>query len=218
MLLDAYTRCVNVINNSTKPTETAAQVCQHVTNCYTVAAQFPACREKMIGMPQLVKDLCRILYFKVKIIYNYFIFCTDKLFQHLTKLCWVATECVSALSVDSILQMELLKAGALWHLLLFMFHYDFTLDEGGVECSEEANQKEVSNRLAKQAVKACACLGGYSVGDESVPSNPVTKSILEALLTPYLADQLATNKPEEVSGRLFSQLHYVVVMSFVNQL
>lgn len=65
VLLEAYTRCVNVINNSTKPSETCAQVCEHVTKCYTVAAQFQACREKIIEMPQLVKDLCRILYFKV---------------------------------------------------------------------------------------------------------------------------------------------------------
>jgi hypothetical protein len=39
------------------------------------------------------------------------------------------------------LQMMLLQAGVLWHLLLFMFSYDFTLEEGGVERSEEANQQ-----------------------------------------------------------------------------
>lgn len=121
-------------------------------------------------------------------------------FQNLTKLCFVATECVTALSVDSILQMQLLKAGALWNLLLFMFSYDYTLDEGGVERSEDANQQEVSNRLAKEAVKACSCLGGCSKeGEQIAPDNPVTKAILEALLTPYLANQLCTAKPEEVS-------------------
>ena len=78
----------------------------------------------MVEMPQLVKDVCRILYFK-----------------HLTRLCAVATECVSSLAVEGILQMQLLQSGALWHLLLFMFSYDFTLEEGGVERSEEANQQ-----------------------------------------------------------------------------
>lgn len=91
-----------------------------------------------------------------------------------------------------------------------MFHYDFTLDEGGVERCEEANQKEVSNRLAKEAVKACACLGGYLQGEEGERNN-VTKSILEALLTPYLADQLAKNKPEEVSSKFSScKTHFSV--------
>lgn len=123
-----------------------------------------------------------------------------KYFQHLIKLCFVATECVTALSVDSILQMQLLKAGALWHLLLFMFNYDYTLEEGGVERSEDANQQEVSNRLAKEAVKACASLGGYLQNDDQqAPNNPVTRAILEVLLTPYLANQLGEKKPEEVS-------------------
>lgn len=111
----------------------------------------------------------------------------------------MATECVSALSTDSILQMQLLKAGCLWQLLLFMFSYDFTLDEGGVERSEEANQQEISNRLAKAAVKACSRLGGYGEGDNLTPNNPVTRGILERVLTPYLANQLGDEKSEVVS-------------------
>ncbi|XP_017781227.1 PREDICTED: dnaJ homolog subfamily C member 13 [Nicrophorus vespilloides] len=181
ILLEAYSRCVDVVNNSSKPNETCVEVSQHITKCYCVAAQFTACREKMIEMPELVKDLCRLLYFK-----------------KLIKLCYVATECVSALAHDSILQMQLLKAGALWHLLLFMFNYDYTLDEGGVEKSENENQQEVSNRLAKEAVKACARLGGYLKGDLESPENPVTRNILNIILTPYLANQLNSDSPEKV--------------------
>ena len=48
------------------------------------------------------------------------------------QMCSVACENVSALSVDGILQMHFLQAGALWHLLLFLFDYDYTLEEGGV--------------------------------------------------------------------------------------
>lgn len=65
VLLDAYTRCVNVLNNSSKPEETPVQVAIYITKCFTVAAQFPGCRERMVEMKQLVYDLCRILYFKV---------------------------------------------------------------------------------------------------------------------------------------------------------
>ncbi|CAG9859086.1 unnamed protein product [Phyllotreta striolata] len=181
VMLDAYTRCVNVLNNSSKPDETPVQVCTHITRCFTVAASFPACRERMVDLKQLVKDLCRILNFK-----------------HLTKLCSVATECVTALSLDSILQMELLKSGALWHLLLYMFNYDFTLEEGGVEKSEDANKQEVSNMLAKKAVRACAALGGYIQGENNPPPNPLTRDILGVLLTAFLSEQLGDDKPEEV--------------------
>lgn len=100
--------------------------------------------------------------------------------------------------------MQLLKAGTMWHLLLYMFQYDFTLDEGGVERSEEANQQEVSNRLAKESVKACARLGGYYKGDLQTPENPVTREILEKLLTPYLANQFSNEKPEEILKTLNS--------------
>jgi len=62
-------------------------------------------------------------------------------FQHLTKLCSATTECLAALAIDSILQMRMLQAGALWHLLLFMLDYDYTLEEGGVERSADANQQ-----------------------------------------------------------------------------
>lgn len=65
VLLEAYSRCVSILNNSSKPSEVCVQVCQHITRCYSVAAQFPACRDRMVELTQLVKDLCRILYFKV---------------------------------------------------------------------------------------------------------------------------------------------------------
>ena len=53
----------------------------------------------------------------------------------------IGVECVSAFAADSILQLHMMQAGVLWHLLLFLFYYDFTLDEGGVEKSESSNQQ-----------------------------------------------------------------------------
>ncbi|XP_015609793.1 dnaJ homolog subfamily C member 13 isoform X2 [Cephus cinctus] len=181
VLLEAYTRCVSVLNNSSKPGDVAVQVCTHITRCFAVAGAFRGCRDKIVELPQLVKDLCRVLHFK-----------------HLTKLCSVATECISSLATDSILQMQLLQSGALWLLLLFMFNYDYTLEEGGVERNEEENRQEVANNLAKLAVRACARLGGYMTGENETPHNPVTVAALEHLLTPYLTRQLGKDKPEEI--------------------
>lgn len=42
---------------------------------------------------------------------------------------------------DSILQMSFLQKGAVWHLVTYMFSYDYTLEECGVERSEEANNQ-----------------------------------------------------------------------------
>ncbi|KAL1502231.1 hypothetical protein ABEB36_007404 [Hypothenemus hampei] len=176
VLLEAFNRCVDVLNRSSKPEDVGVQVCIHITRCFSVAAQFPACRERIINLPQLIKDLCRILQFK-----------------HLTKLCSATTECISALAVDPILQLELLKGGALWHLLLFIFKYDFTLEEGGIESNEETNEQEVSNRLARESLKACATMAGlYS------ENNVLILDILKSLLTPYVVSHLTNDHPEEI--------------------
>lgn len=176
ILLEAYTRCVDVLSKSSKSQDVGVQVCIHITKCFTVAAQFPQCRERIINLPQLIKDLCRILHFK-----------------HLTKLCSSATECIRVLAADSILQLELLKAGALWHLLLFIFKYDFTLEEGGIEKNEDCNEQEISNRLAKESIRACAAMAGLDS-----EKNVLVLDILTNLLSHYIISQLTSNPTEEI--------------------
>ena len=53
----------------------------------------------------------------------------------------MVAECVSALAVDFWLQTHMHQCGVLWHILLFLFNYDYTLEEGGVERSDESNQQ-----------------------------------------------------------------------------
>ena len=65
--------------------------------------------------------------------------------NYLPKLCQTACECGASLAQDSVLQLQLLQAGALWHLLILLFDYDFTLDEGGVQRSETSNKQEVTH-------------------------------------------------------------------------
>ena len=43
------------------------QVCSHVVRCYAVAAQFENCRTKIQEISGIVKDVCRILYYRVKV-------------------------------------------------------------------------------------------------------------------------------------------------------
>ena len=52
------------------------------------------------------------------------------------------------------------QSGAVFYLGLFLFQYDYTLDESGVEASEETNQQEVINQLARYSIKALGRLGG----------------------------------------------------------
>ncbi|KAJ8321004.1 hypothetical protein KUTeg_002591 [Tegillarca granosa] len=183
VLQEAFARCINVISASSKPGELPVQVCTHVVRCYAVASEFEACREKIQEIPAIVKDICRILYYK-----------------NLPKLCSVVAECISAFAIDFWLQTNLFQSGVLWHLLLYLFNYDYTLEESGVEKSDESNQQEVCNRLARLCVRACARLGGYlpESTDLSTPENVPVKKSLTAMLTPYLARKLAAEDPSEL--------------------
>ena len=122
------------------------------------------------------------------------------------------------MACDHVLQMHFLQAGALWHLLLFFFEYDYTLEESGVAADENTNEQAVSNRLAKLAVRACARLAGLLEADEAAaengnnlnlseappiaPKNPVIEESLTSMLTPYIVSRMADNDVEEVCGNI----------------
>ena len=42
------------------------QVCSHIARCYSVAAQFEACRTKIQEISAIVKDISYVLYFRVR--------------------------------------------------------------------------------------------------------------------------------------------------------
>ena len=85
-LNEAFSRCVNMLSQYSKEgdkAEMSVQVCMFITKCFAAAAQFDLCREKMLALTNLIKDLCRCLYFK-----------------NLPGLCLNAAEAVSAFAPD----------------------------------------------------------------------------------------------------------------------
>lgn len=63
-----------MLSASSKTEDVAAQVCTHVVRFFSVASMFPACREKMVEMPELVKNICRVFYYKVSLLISlYFV-------------------------------------------------------------------------------------------------------------------------------------------------
>jgi hypothetical protein len=50
-------------------------------------------------------------------------------------------QCIAMLALDAELQNMLLDAGVLWFLVHFIFQYDYTLEEGGVERAKESNKQ-----------------------------------------------------------------------------
>lgn len=64
-LLEAYTRCVSIMGVDSKPTEVHYQIISNITKCFEVACNFENCKTKIIELPQLITDVCRVVYFKV---------------------------------------------------------------------------------------------------------------------------------------------------------
>ncbi|XP_069765063.1 dnaJ homolog subfamily C member 13 isoform X1 [Narcine bancroftii] len=182
VLQDGFARCVSVLTNSSKRDDVAVQVCGHICQCYSVAAQFEECREKITEMPTIIRDLCRLLYYG----------------QKLPRTAMLAVECVGSFAVDYWLQTHLFQAGILWHLLVYLFNYDYTLEESGIQKSEETNQQEVSNSLAKICVTALSRLGGYLTEEKATPENPTIRKCLAALLSPYVSRRLSKDGPSEI--------------------
>ncbi|XP_063063079.1 dnaJ homolog subfamily C member 13-like isoform X6 [Engraulis encrasicolus] len=209
VLLEALSRCVGVLTASSKPDDMAVQVCGHIAKCYSVAAQFEECREKIIELPNIIRDVCHVLFYG----------------KGLPRLASLAVQCVSSFAVDFFLQTHLYHAGVLWHLLPPLFNYDYTLEESGVQANQDTNQQEVANSLAKLCVVALARLGGYGsmagagAGDHveggdgaanggqangldglagTPPENPTIRKSLAAMLTPYISRRLASGTPAEV--------------------
>lgn len=72
------------------------------------------------------------------------------------------------------LQSNLVKNGVVWSLLLFLFEYDFTLDESGVKTDEKSNQQKSANNLARMSILSIVALCGYDLQlilDENDPLN-----------------------------------------------
>merc|ERR550532_2531270 len=82
--------------------------------------------------------------------------------QHLSSVCIETCKCAGVFARDALLQSALLESGVLWHLIIFLFNYDYTLDEAtGINADAATHETEMKNRVAKKAVSALRKLAGF---------------------------------------------------------
>ena len=175
-LQNSFDRCLDIISFATVDTDTPAVILGQVLKCYSVAVCFEGCREKIYEMPGVISGICRTFYYK-----------------NTPQMCMVTADCVSAFAQDAQLQTSLLENGVLWHLLLFLFKYDYTLDESGVVAKSETNMQEIHNELARKCIHAVRRLGGRQPVDETAmktPDNQNVNTCLVGMLTYYLSRQM----------------------------
>ncbi|XP_039452152.1 dnaJ homolog subfamily C member 13 isoform X2 [Culex pipiens pallens] len=158
-LLEAYSRCVSIMGVDSQRDSLHYEVISNITRCFEVACSFENCRKKILELPQLIVDVCRVVYFKHSL----------------------SVSLVTSLAANNYeLQCNLVRNGVLWSLMIFMFDYDYTLDESGVSTEEKSNTQQVSNNLAKLSLLACVALAGYHITLLDDPKQSVVKPIAQS--------------------------------------
>lgn len=173
-LLEAYSRCVSIMGSDSQRDSLHYEVISNITRCFEVACSFENCRKKILELPQLIVDVCRVVYFKHSL----------------------SVSLVTSLAANNYdLQCNLVRNGVLWSLMIFMFDYDYTLDESGVSTEEQSNNQQVSNNLAKLSLLACVALAGYQMTLLDDPKQAVHKS------TPKSNPTSRSDSPQQLAIR-----------------
>lgn len=147
VVASALSRCMDVVGVKTKNEDTAAVVSMYIVKLLGVAAGFDACCEKIVEQPEIVRNVARCLYYK-----------------DISMLALAALECAVGFGRSAALQNLMADFGAIWHLVGYLFRYDYTLAEGGIEAAVESNKQETANHSAVMAFRALGRMGGYLTG------------------------------------------------------
>ena len=180
LLRKALERCGDVIGVQSADGEMPVQVATSVTNTFAVAANFETCRDAMQEMPNLVKLVTKGV--------------TCKNAPRLAKATIAAC---SYFAAGEKLQDQLYESGILWHLIEYVFGYDYTLDEADVEKSAETNVQEMKNMHAKASLFTICRLCGFMNG---VQPHKKFAHTLSLLLTPYVVAKLRSECKGEAKG------------------
>ncbi|RNF26400.1 dnaJ-like protein subfamily C member 13 isoform X2 [Trypanosoma conorhini] len=168
-------RCFETLTLSATDDLNQVKVARHCMLTFCVAAAFPDCRRHIIAEPAICHLAAKgIAYEKA---------------PALSRACIQACQ---AFCVDETLQERVLKSGAIWHLLLFLFRYDYTLHENGLELQEEHHTQLFANRAAIYALQAIYALAGICPSDAYLQTKPNAGilHLLQKLLTPYVVQRM----------------------------
>eukprot|EP00736_Rhodelphis_marinus_P007754 Rmarinus@m.16594 len=166
-------KCLEMCTKQTTDPDARAIVATDLFLSLAVGCEYEGCRDMILKEETILQDTCYAI----------------TLQKNLPFLANAAISFVAAAACDSRLQDAFYQLGILWHLLLPCFEYDYSLEDGGVEASDETNTQQLLNTRAKLCAKALARLGGYIRADRT-PAHQEVKASLVQLLTLTLAKKL----------------------------
>lgn len=171
-------RCAELVMPNSRDTEHHVRIVRNCVKTFHVAASFDDCLKQIMEQPFLA-------HFAAKGI----------AFEKAPLLARACIHCAESFCAFEELQRRVTEAGAIWHLLLYVFRYDYTLEDSGVVINEENHTQLFANRAAKAALRAIYALAGYRPSEEYLPTVPnrTLHGLLMHLLTPFIVKKMKNN-------------------------
>jgi DnaJ family protein C protein 13 len=184
LLAAVLNRVYEQVTPATKDGDVQARIAANIIRTFGVAARFRDCAHKIVEQPDSVIHATRSI-----------------AYEKAPALCKASIDAVIAFCWITQLQDLVTRAGAIWHLLLYIFRYDTTLEDSGVEINETNHTQLFANRTAIAALKALYALAGYRPTDEYPETKPNVDlhKMLQSLLTPFIVNKMRTEKEGEVA-------------------
>ncbi|XP_078442767.1 DNAJ heat shock N-terminal domain-containing protein isoform X2 [Wolffia australiana] len=184
-------RCMGVVQPTTPGSEPSAIIVTNVIRTFSVLSKFDIAREEMLKFGGLIDNI---------------VHCME--LESAPSAVDAALQTAAHISVSSMLQNALVRAGAFWYLLPLLLQYDATAEENDMM---EAHGVGASVQIAKNihAVRACEALSrisGLCGDDVSTPYNQLAANALKALLTPKLASMLKNQSERDLLSNLNTNL------------
>ncbi|CCW61611.1 unnamed protein product [Phytomonas sp. EM1] len=189
LLGEVASRCFDLITPNSAADAIHVRVAVHCMWTFAAVARFSDCQRKLRELPAIPKLTAKGVAYENAL--------------ELSRACIQACE---AQCLDLELQLRLIDAGVVWHLLRALLRYDPTLESAGVELEESHHIQLSRNYVAVFAMRALCALAGFAP-DSTRPAtqpNEAVRCLLKRLLTPYLLHMIATTpgRETEVLGRL----------------
>jgi DnaJ family protein C protein 13 len=171
LISKVLSRCMELITGSATDANPRARVAMNCLRTFRVAARFDDCRNRIFSMESIPVHATRAVSF-----------------EKAPGLARAGTEACIVFCAHEDMQRVITANGAVWHLLLYIFKYDHTLEESGVEIDEEHHTQLFANRAAKAAFRCLMALAGFHPNADDVVTKPNGEliALLRTLLTPHV--------------------------------
>ncbi|KAF0992758.1 hypothetical protein HZS_1417, partial [Henneguya salminicola] len=173
VLSNVFDRCIDFITYRSKPNDLNVLIIENVVRCFNASARFEGFINLIIQIPQIFHNFSHILMNE----------------NSLISLCCTTVECLVSLCSSSDVQMNILNFGIIYHLIWYLFLYDYTLSESGIETKQESNIQRNRNDLARLSLQALSIM---SISCLEHTTNIPIKTILSKLLTNYVVEKMVS--------------------------